>query len=230
MRIHSRSTLGSAFSAHWRASALSAAVPSHTVRSWVPGRSWAGEHETTSILPQTVSMTFHMAMWLSMLLGVYFTRAGSKIRNSTEMTIEPKPGTYALILSCASNARIRVGRLGTMRLQPGYYVYLGSALGSGGLRARIAHHRKLSTQPHWHIDYLRAHTRLHLMWLNYDGRRHEHDWAHSMQRVSGATIPLPGFGASDCDWRSHLHFFKRCPSRISFQRGLGRQHLLVEEF
>jgi len=52
--------------------------------------------------------------------------------------LEPKPGTYALILSCASNARIQVGRLGTMRLQRGYYVYLGSALGPGGLRARIA--------------------------------------------------------------------------------------------
>ena len=59
------------------------------------------------------------------------------------MVIEPKPGTYALILSCASNARIQVGRLGTMQLQCGYYVYLGSALGPGGLRARIAHHQKL---------------------------------------------------------------------------------------
>ena len=45
--------------------------------------------------------------------------------------IEPKPGTYALILSCASNARIQIGRLGTMQLQRGYYVYLGSALGPG---------------------------------------------------------------------------------------------------
>ena len=82
------------------------------------------------------------------------------------MIIEPKPGTYALILSCASNACIKIGRVGTMQLQRGYYVYLGSALGPGGLRARIAHHQKLSTRPHWHIDYLRAHTRLHSVWLN----------------------------------------------------------------
>ena len=74
------------------------------------------------------------------------------------MVIQPKPGTYALILSCTSNARIQIGRLGTMQLQRGYYVYLGSALGPGGLRARIAHHQKLSPRPHWHIDYLRAHT------------------------------------------------------------------------
>ncbi|MGD1103787.1 MAG: DUF123 domain-containing protein [Terriglobia bacterium] len=72
-------------------------------------------------------------------------------------------------LSCASNARIQIGRRGTMQLQRGYYVYLGSALGPGGLRARIAHHQKLSTRPHWHIDYLRAHSRLHSVWLRYDG-------------------------------------------------------------
>ena len=96
--------------------------------------------------------------------------------------IEPKPGTYTLILSCASDARIQVGRLGTMQLQRGYYVYLGSALGPGGLRARIAHHQKLSTRPHWHIDRLRAHTRLRSVWLNYDGRRHEHEWARAARR------------------------------------------------
>jgi hypothetical protein len=83
------------------------------------------------------------------------------------MIIEPKPGTYVLILSCASNARIQIGRLGTMQLKRGYYVYLGSALGPGGIRARIAHHQKLSARPHWHVDYLRAHTRLHSVWLSY---------------------------------------------------------------
>ena len=40
------------------------------------------------------------------------------------MIIEPKPGRYALPLSCASRARIQFGRLGTMQLRSGYYVYL----------------------------------------------------------------------------------------------------------
>jgi len=136
------------------------------------------------------------------------------------MVIQPKPGTYALILSCTSNARIQIGRLGTMKLQRGYYVYLGSALGSGGLRARIAHHQKLSPRPHWHIDYLRAHTCFHGVWFTYDAKRREHQWVRVVQVMSGAKIPLLGFGASDCDCRSHLYFFKRCPSRISPQRGL----------
>ncbi len=132
------------------------------------------------------------------------------------MVVEPKPGTYALVLSCASNARIQIGRLGTVQLQRGYYVYLGSALGHGGLRARIAHHQKPATRPHWHIDYLRAHTRLHSIWLNYDGRRDEHEWARAMKKVKEATIPKPRFGASDCSCPSHLYFFKSCPAQIGF--------------
>ena len=137
-------------------------------------------------------------------------------RTSMGIIIEPKPGTYALILSCASNARIQIGRLGTMQLQRGYYVYLGSALGPGGLRARIAHHQKLSTRPHWHIDYLRAHTRLHSVWLSYSGIRLEHEWARAILKVKDATIPVPGYGASDCSCPSHLYFFKYFPTQIGF--------------
>ena len=81
------------------------------------------------------------------------------------MAIEPMPGTYALILFCASNARIQIGRLGMMQLQRGDYIYLGSASGPGGLRARMAHHHKPSPRPHWHIDYLRAHTQLQCIWF-----------------------------------------------------------------
>ncbi len=126
------------------------------------------------------------------------------------MVVESKPGTYALILLCASQARVQIGSLGTMQVERGYYVYVGSALGPGGLQARIAHHQKRSSKPHWHIDYLRAHTSLHSLWLSYDRRRHEHEWARALQKVKGATIPLPRFGASDCTCPSHLFFFKRC--------------------
>jgi Uri superfamily endonuclease len=146
------------------------------------------------------------------------------------MVLDLKPGTYALILSCVSNARIQIGCQGTLELRPGYYVYLGSALGHGGLRARIAHHQKLSLRPHWHIDYLRTHSQIHCIWFSYDVRRREHQWANVMRSVKGAMIPLLGFGASDCECRSHLYFFEHCPSRISFQRGLGRRHAQVEEF
>ena len=64
------------------------------------------------------------------------------------------PGTYALILVSSSDRWIEIGKLGKFLIQPGYYVYAGSAFGPGGLKARIAHHMRISQRPHWHIDYL----------------------------------------------------------------------------
>jgi Uri superfamily endonuclease len=109
----------------------------------------------------------------------------------------------------------------------------GERVGGGGLRARIAHHQKPSLRPHWHIDYLRAHTRFHGIWFSYDARRREHQWARVVRTMRDARAPLLGFGASDCNCRSHLYFFKRCPSRTRFQRALeslAKRHPPVEEF
>ena len=65
----------------------------------------------------------------------------------TGMVIQPKPGTYALILSCTSNARIQIGHLGTMQLQRGYYVYLRSVLGQGACVPGWPTIRKPPTDP-----------------------------------------------------------------------------------
>lgn len=128
------------------------------------------------------------------------------------------PGTYALILSSWKRTVIKIGRLGRMRLERGFYLYVGSALGPGGLHARIAHHARHSKRPHWHIDYLRCHTRLDQIWCCRGTARREHVWARAIQELQGASIPLPGFGSSDCDCASHLYFFDRPPSRRAFER------------
>jgi Uri superfamily endonuclease len=158
-------------------------------------------------------------MWLSPFLAMYLIQSRERdapVQNKAlfAMVIEPKPGTYALVLFCETNTRIQIGRLGMMQLQRGYYVYVGSALAPGGLRARITHHQQLTIRPHWHIDYLQAQTRLHSVWLRYGGRRQEHEWARAMQKVGGAAIPLPRFGASDCSCPSHLYFLERCPAEL----------------
>jgi Uri superfamily endonuclease len=130
------------------------------------------------------------------------------------------PGTYALILSCSTNSLVRVGRLGRMRLQPGFYVYVGSAHGRGGLSARTAHHRKRTKRPHWHIDYLRSHARLDRIWYCCAAVRREHEWARALGAMSGAAMPMAGFGASDCDCASHLYFFRTSPTRGRFESSL----------
>jgi len=141
-------------------------------------------------------------------------------------TIEPQPGTYVLVLSATTGGSVRIGRLGKLRLQPGFYVYVGSALGPGGVRARLAHHMKPSSRPHWHIDYLRKHTVLEEVWYCHGRTPREHRWARCLGTLPGASIPLAGFGASDCRCDSHLYFFRSRPSRNAFAQSLRvfRQH------
>jgi Uri superfamily endonuclease len=117
--------------------------------------------------------------------------------------VQPRPGTYALLLSSATDQLIRVGRLGDLRLQPGYYVYVGSALGPGGVRGRLGHHMRPAERPHWHIDYLRTKATIEAVWF---------------AAMPGVSVPMAGFGSSDCDCESHMFFFAkrpRTPTRIS---------------
>jgi Uri superfamily endonuclease len=127
------------------------------------------------------------------------------------------PGTYALILASASDRLIQIGKLGQLLLQPGYYVYAGSAFGPGGIKARIAHHARISQRPHWHIDYLRSVLLLDEVWYSYNSERQEHRWADAFSRLKGATIPIAGFGASDCSCKSHLYLIRSKPSVRRFR-------------
>ena len=115
-----------------------------------------------------------------------------------------RPGTYALILACRQTGSVRIGRLSRLHLQPGYYVYVGSALGTGGLQARLRHHLQIPARPHWHIDYLRAVCDVREVWFTSDTARFEHRWAKVMAGLPGAGVPLPRFGSSDCACVAHL--------------------------
>lgn len=121
------------------------------------------------------------------------------------------PGTYALVLKCENNEEIAIGKLGRFRTQPGYYVYVGSAFGPGGLRARIGHHLRSSSKPHWHIDYLKQFTEIIEICFSSGMERFEHRWAAILQSQADAVIPFPRFGASDCDCPAHLFFFEYRP-------------------
>lgn len=133
----------------------------------------------------------------------------------------PCSGTYALILVSTEARCLRVGRLGSLALRLGWYVYVGSAFGPGGVGARLSHHRRRAARPHWHIDHLRLHTQLERAWYTHDPVRREHQWAQVMQRLPGAEMPVRGFGASDCACASHLVHFARRPSLRRFQREIS---------
>ena len=134
------------------------------------------------------------------------------------VTIHPLPGTYALVLNSTSEKSVVVGRLGTICLKPGFYVYIGSAFGPGGLAARIGHHQKNSGRPHWHIDYLGHVLSPYEIWYSFDPIPREHQWAEVHASARNASIPLPGFGSSDCRCSSHLFFYQIPPSGSYFRR------------
>jgi len=125
-------------------------------------------------------------------------------------------GAYALILFSSKEGLVQIGKLGPLKLRRGFFVYVGSALGPGGVRARLEHHRAVSPRPHWHIDYLRPHTRLDRIWCSYGRVCREHRWARVISRLRGASVPLAGFGSSDCRCKTHLFFFTRRPSFREF--------------
>ena len=126
--------------------------------------------------------------------------------------MKPEGGTYALILYCPREKLLQIGKLGALELRRGFYVYVGSALGPGGLRARVAHQAQVSPRPHWHIDYLRPHILLDRVGYTYGRVSREHCWAHFIRALKGASVPLAGFGSSDCRCEAHLFYFATRPS------------------
>ena len=140
--------------------------------------------------------------------------------------LDPRPGTYALILHCSRDQVVDVGRIGKLTARPGFYVYVGSALGPGGLVSRVARHQSPTRKLHWHIDYLTAITRLVEVWYTRDTSRRECQWADTLRRMPGASIPLERFGASDCACLSHLYFLPTKPSSRAFR---GRLRELIPD-
>lgn len=125
-------------------------------------------------------------------------------------SLPPAPGTYGLALEVpAAQAqallRIPVGALGTWAFPHGVYLYVGSAWGPGGLRARVGRHVMGSPRPRWHIDYLRSHACPVALWLA-PGAHLECVWAQALSECPDFRVIIPRFGASDCRCTAHLFY------------------------
>ena len=117
-------------------------------------------------------------------------------------------GTYTVILSCNRPTIVRIGRLGSIRLQAGYYVYTGSGLGAGAvsLEGRIARHKRRSKTLRWHIDYLTSNKYCKFTGAVYvvSSRRLECRINRLILRSFQALPTLRKFGSSDCNCSTHL--------------------------
>ncbi len=124
-------------------------------------------------------------------------------------------GCYALIIDLQHPLRVlrpraKQGGKGaglapelSLQLPPGRYVYGGSARGPGGIRSRVLRHLRQDKRRHWHIDQLTCIAGVTALWAGMSLT--ECDIVARMAALPDASIPIPGFGSSDCRrCRSHL--------------------------
>jgi Uri superfamily endonuclease len=130
------------------------------------------------------------------------------------MELPEDHGTYVLIARVLQTKRLGIGSLGEFDITPGFYAYVGSAFGSGGLRARLGHHLESLAEPHWHIDYLLEVATPIEIWFTTADRKLEKDWAELLEEAPGFRVPIARFGSSDYhrSRASHLFYSKRRPS------------------
>ena len=108
---------------------------------------------------------------------------------------------------------VKIGALGPLAFRAGWHIYVGSALGSGGLK-RLDRHVALSAArdktPKWHVDYLLSdpHFALTFVVSAPTGDRLECSLANTL---GGPEIA--GFGCSDCTCTTHLFFRERDPRK-----------------
>ena len=118
------------------------------------------------------------------------------------MAFRHEGGLYLLGLELPAPTRLIVGRLAVADLDPGAFIYVGRA--RRNLNSRLRRHLGRPATVFWHIDYLRPRTRLRRVWVS----RGFYDECRAVRMIlghyAGATIPVQGFGSSDCRCGGHL--------------------------
>jgi len=119
-------------------------------------------------------------------------------------------GAYLCILRLRENKKIRVGALGELDFQKGFYTYVGSALKN--LNKRMARHKKKGKKLFWHIDYLREEAEFAAILPIRSSDDLECGLARSMKGLFEQSVK--GFGASDCACPAHLFFDETNPMNM----------------
>jgi len=128
-------------------------------------------------------------------------------------------GTYTLIMQLKAGHKLRVGAIGEIYFEEGFYAYTGSALGAGGF-SRVKRHIDVAAGNNrtrkWHIDYLLP---------NVEVLQTVTSVRPECSVATGIDAILPrvaGFGCSDCRCQSHLHYSQSIDSMVKAVRKAHR--------
>ncbi len=157
--------------------------------------------------------------------------SGSSVAAALWPEFPTQRGTYALLLRVEVPLSVQVGKLGHFTLGSGLYLYVGSAYGAGGLRARLKRHVRAEKKLHWHIDALTVRVPVAAVAWRVAPQRMECVWAKHIEGVAGVHVPIVGFGASDCHCQAHFFgvpgaqlgavWKALTPTRVVWQKGLS---------
>lgn len=112
-------------------------------------------------------------------------------------------GIYILLIDVSKNIEVKVGSLGKIKFNKGIYAYVGSA--QNNIEKRVERHKRKNKKIFWHIDYLLTNRFAKVIKVFYKESGKEEE-CRSAQKLIKTEIPIPGFGCSDCNCKSH--FFK----------------------
>ena len=123
--------------------------------------------------------------------------------------MDKKRGAYILYFDIKLPLTLHVGSLGSSVFPAGRYAYVGSAC--KGISVRISRHKRLAVEKagkiHWHVDCLLVDP--HTQWGGEVVLENGIECSISIRiaAMSGVTVPVPGFGSSDCraGCRAHLY-------------------------
>lgn len=137
-------------------------------------------------------------------------KIGHSEKDYSEKDVFSGKGVYCLIFENRA-CKIEVGKKGEFSFYPGFHIYVGSALGSGGLK-RIQRHINLSRNrdrnPRWHVDYLHLNPAFRLVLAVYAFTSARLECALA-SRIGGDSVS--GFGCTDCTCSSHLFYRTKNP-------------------
>jgi len=112
--------------------------------------------------------------------------------------VPPLPGTYSLMIFASRAVRVRVGSLGSFSFPRGVYLYVGSARGKGGLKARVQRHLTRPKVKRWHIDYLMGCDAFRAVAVSFGISAARRERVIAQELVASGMRPyINGFGSSD---------------------------------
>lgn len=116
-------------------------------------------------------------------------------------------GVYTLTIEMAKDQIIKIGKLGNIKFKKGFYTYTGSAL--NGLTSRINRHKSHDKKLFWHIDYLlnSKNAKISDVLTVKTKNRLECELNEKISKLPGAETAVKKFGCSDCNCKTHLHYF-----------------------